>query len=261
LQQWVASQIPICHRELQFRVRCFDPGCAKVLPQTLITHVALEALTTTERQMQTLAQRLEIAGDGWLHWVMRPCPVCARSCSTLLQCNAAASGTCTTSHVACEECWRNHVAEQLERCFSERHLNVACIHPGCPQILEVGDQVLDCICASPDLTLRVTPFFVAAQNKLAGLMSKPIERLKSMERSGIEVMWKAGDCEVYASPFAINLGLGCAHGMCESCWERWLDEQLPSCKVQRNLRLPCWVAQMRQKKTTLLFGMSRSLKT
>jgi ariadne-1 len=107
------------------------------------------------------------------------------------------------------------------------------------QDLEVGNPVLDCICANESLFLHMTPFYVAAQNSLGGRLNEQIKQLKALERCGIEVSRKAADCAVCAAPFATNIGLGCAHTICEVCWARWLDEQLPSCKFQRHLRLPC----------------------
>jgi len=138
LRACVEAQLPRCRAEGLLRVRCFAPGCPRVLPQALVLHVsdsARGAALDIDRQKD----RLDPLYRGLqVNWEARTCPVCADHAAPLLE-----SGAC--AHAACAWCWERWADAQLPRCRAVRQLEVRCFGQDCCR--PVPEALLMCVSA------------------------------------------------------------------------------------------------------------------
>lgn len=50
----------------------------------------------------------------------------------------------------------------------------------------------------------------------------------------------------------VRSGGACQHRACEVCLERWIDENIPACRRDKQLRVPCWACPKMMAQETVL---------
>merc|ERR1711974_216339 len=123
------GDLPRCRAEGLLRVRCFAPGCPKLLPQTLVFHIS-SAARGLALEIDRRADQLHKCYNALsIDWMPRTCTVCNDYYGPTLQCKGCGYG-------ACEFCTGRWVDEQLPRCCALHELRPRCLNPDCTEIID-----------------------------------------------------------------------------------------------------------------------------
>merc|ERR1719321_1324572 len=203
------------------RVRCFVPGCSKLLPQTLVLHAsnaACELALEIDRQEYHIRKR---NSDLWtalqklhrarlsiafrkLNWARLSiaCCVCGSHDDSVCV-NESWAGTLHSAcnHAACEGCLRDWIREDLTRCRAEGIVRVRCFVPGCSKFLP---QTL----------------VFHASNAACGLALEIDRQEDQLQKcyQDLSIDWMPSNCTVcndYCGPTLQCTG--CDHKACEGC--------------------------------------------
>lgn len=144
---WARVQFPICRADGRLRAQCLQPGCLEAvhtsLWQMLVTQTedvlgCIGAAHAADGEMKRLEEFAQVTRlDAAPIHAGPVCPICQESCVALLCGRCPSLANDGSGHVACEFCWLRWIEEQLERCRSQRILNIHCI--GC---MELADRRL-----------------------------------------------------------------------------------------------------------------------
>lgn len=166
--------------------------------------------------------KLACFGQQMLSADVDACPVCAEARPVLISESWAGQLHSACSHGACVRCLACWVVSQLPRCSAEGMLRVRCIDQRCPKVMPQPlvrlalsiAQVPVCIneLSADELDLHMCIFGPRNERPPPGPHVCPI------------------CCEI-AEHLLRNFG--CEHAACSSCWERWLEVQIPMCRAKR----------------------------
>jgi len=189
----IAADLPRCRAEGLLRVRCFAPGCPKVLPQTLVFHISSGARGLALEIDRHANQLEKFYNKGPVDWIPRNCTVCNDYCGPTLRCTGCDYG-------ACECCTGRWVDEQLPRCTVHHRLLLRCFNPNC-------DQGID-----EDVALHVS---AAARN-----LKKALKKRSQLQNNTFYPAEVQVDCPQLG---CVGLGyLGFDTVMCFLCEHQWL---------------------------------------
>jgi len=200
LRTSINADLPRCRDECLLRVRCFAPGCLKMLPQTLVLHISNAARgLAMEIDRQNHDDQEHYKGLP-IDWLPRTCAVCNDYQGPTLECR-------TCSYSACELCTGRWVDMQLARCTAQRELAPQCFNPECGKRIE------------EDVALFVSP---SAKELKRALGRRKRLSCNSLYPASVQV-----DCP---RPGCVGLGyLGFDTVMCFICEHQWsaLDGDAP----------------------------------
>lgn len=194
LREWIGAELPRCRSEGVLRVRCYAPGCQKVIPQTLILHISSAAnglALEIDRQADRLQQcYLDLSID----WMPTNCTVCNDYCGPQMLCKGC-------GFAACEFCMGSWIDEQIPRCIAQYELDgmLRCFNPKCNQSI---DEVA---------ALHVSTSARDLKRKLA--------KRRKLQRNELYPSAMQIDCPL---PGCVGLGyLGFDTVMCFICEHQW----------------------------------------
>merc|ERR1719150_454495 len=209
LRDWILGDLPRCRAEGLLRVRCFAPGCRKLLPQTLVFHISAPAhgiALEIDRQADRLQNCYK---DLPIDWIPRNCTVCTDYFGPTLQCKDCGYG-------ACEFCTGRWVGEQIPRCRARYQLLPRCLNPDCAGTIN-----------------EITALHVskAARDLKHALAKRARMQKNTLYPPEVQVNCPQFDC--------VGLGyLGFDTVMCFICGHQWLatDGDAPICDLPGTLK-------------------------
>lgn len=149
------------------------------------------------------------------------CSVCGGARPMLINETWAGQLHSACSHGACESCLARWVVSELPRCRAERMLRVRCIDKKCSKVMPQPlvhhalfvAQVPSCI-----------PVLLDGEMDFHMCIFGPRNEQPPMGPHVCSI------CCEFAGHLLKNFG--CEHSACSSCWQRWIEAQIPSCRAK-----------------------------
>uniref|UniRef100_A0A7S2QLY4 RING-type domain-containing protein n=1 Tax=Zooxanthella nutricula TaxID=1333877 RepID=A0A7S2QLY4_9DINO len=204
-RQWVDAQAPECLAQFRAGVRCLSPGCERAVQGALWEHLCgvSGAAGDLDAAVRSAQARLQVFSAAWAvpQWRAGPeCPICREPCWALVR------NEC--GHAACERCWPDWAASQVERLLEARRPRARCFAPACRA--PVSDAVWGLCC---EVSQHVQAFHDAPE----------VTRRRQLEANPFYPRPLQVDCPL---PGCWGLGyLGFDRVMCFVCEHQWDPEE------------------------------------
>jgi len=175
------------------------------------------------------------------------CPSCCRQNFSLLLLNPKCN------HAACEECWTSHAEKRAAhwQAHSVLNLTASCLRPNCCEAM--APTLQSYLCTQSYSLDKITQDCAVELARLTNVRGQKLAWGPDPSEAGPE-------CSVCRERrFALLVNPDCDHAVCEDCWAKWFETQLPMCRAQKDtIGLRCVGAGCQASTAAALWAHARS---